>query len=177
MSFFLLFYLQILTIIVIFTYVVVKSGKKWVMPMLMGEFHHNIDEKGRLIIPNKFRDVLGESFIITKGIENCLFVYPQNEWNKIVSKLEKLPFTKKDARNFMRFFLAGATSIEFDKQGRVNISSNLIEYAGINKECIVIGVNDRLEIWSKENWDKFILDNEESLSDIAENLFDRDLDL
>ena len=123
--------------------------------MFMGEYHHNIDEKNRLIIPSKFRDDLGDSFVVTRGIENCLFVYPKEEWEKIVNKLTDIPFTKKDARVFMRFFLSGATTSEFDKQGRVNITSPLIDYANINKECVIIGAGDRLEIWALEAWNNF----------------------
>ncbi|MBE6153044.1 MAG: division/cell wall cluster transcriptional repressor MraZ [Firmicutes bacterium] len=140
--------------------------------MLMGEYHHNVDEKNRLIIPSKFRYELGEKFIITRGLDGCLFVYPLTEWNKITEQLNSLPFTKKDARAFMRFFLSGATECEFDRQGRVNIASPLITYANIEKECVIIGVNDRLEIWSKTNWEKFFNDKQDDLSDIAENLFE-----
>lgn len=142
--------------------------------MFIGEYHHSIDEKGRMIIPAKFREELGEEFIVTRGLENCLFVYPMTEWNLIVNKLNNLPFTKKDARNFMRFFLSGATQTEFDKQGRINIASPLIEYADLKKECVIVGVNDRLEIWSLDSWTNFLNTNEESLSDIAENLFEKD---
>lgn len=150
----------------------VNSGEKWGIFMFMGEYHHSIDEKGRMIIPSKFRLELGEQFVVTRGLENCLFVYSLAEWDKIVSKLKQLPFTKKDARNFNRFFLSGATVLEFDKQGRMNISAPLINYANLEKECVVVGVNDRIEIWSKSAWEKFFEDNSESLSDIAENLFD-----
>ncbi len=139
--------------------------------MLMGEFHHNIDEKNRLVIPSKFRSELGEEFIITRGLDKCLFIYSMSEWNKLVNKLNTLPFTQKNARNFTRFFLSGAINAEFDRSGRVSITSPLIEYADINKECVIIGASDRLEIWSKESWDKFLSDNEENFSDIAENLF------
>lgn len=139
--------------------------------MLMGEYHHNIDEKGRLIIPSKFRNDLGEKFIITRGLDKCLFVYSEEEWNKLIAKLKTLPFTNKDARNFTRFFLSGATVNEFDRQGRINISSSLVSYANLTKECVIIGANDRLEIWSEELWDNFIESNEDNLSDIAENLF------
>ena len=139
--------------------------------MFMGEYHHNIDDKGRMIIPSKFRYELGEKFIITKGLEGCIFVYPKNEWDLIISKLRTLPFTKKDARTFMRFFISSATECEFDKQGRINITSPLAAYADLTKECIVIGVNDRLEIWSKEKFEQTLAINEESLSDIADNLF------
>lgn len=140
--------------------------------MFMGEYHHNVDDKGRLIIPSKFRDDLGDNFIVTRGIENCLFAYSKEEWQKIVNKLETLPFTKKDARNFMRFFLSGASEAEFDKQGRINITSPLISYANIKKECIIVGTGDRIEIWSEENWNSFFDSAKDNMSDIAENLFE-----
>lgn len=139
--------------------------------MLMGEYHHNIDEKNRLVIPSKLRSELGEKFIVTRGLDRCLFVYSITEWNKIADKLKTLPFTQKDARNFTRFFLSGAADCELDRMGRVSITSPLIEYADITKECVIIGANDRIEIWSKESWDNFLSDNVDRLSDIAENLF------
>ena len=145
--------------------------------MLMGEYHHNIDDKGRLTIPSKFRDDLGEKFVITRGLENCLFAYSLEDFQKIVAELQKIPFTKKDARQFMRFFLSGATTIEFDKQGRINISSPLISYAGLKKECIIIGTGDRLEIWSSDNWNDFFDSTKDNMSDIAENLFSNNIDL
>jgi len=145
--------------------------------MFMGEYHHSIDEKGRLIIPSKFRNELGETFIVTRGIEKCLFVYSISEWDKIVTKLKSLPFTKQDARNFTRFFLSGATILEFDKQGRINISNPLATYANLEKECVIVGVNDRLEIWSLDSWNMFFQNNQENLSDIAENLFSNDNNL
>ena len=140
--------------------------------MFIGEYHHSIDDKGRLIIPSKFREELGNNFIITRGIENCLFVYSLDSWNEIVRKIESLPFTKKDARTFTRFFLSGASEAEFDKQGRINITSPLISYANITKECVVIGTGDRLEIWSEESWNDFFTSAKDSMSDIAENLFE-----
>lgn len=145
--------------------------------MFMGEYHHSIDEKGRIIIPSKFRDNLGEKFIVTRGLENCLFLYSEHSWNKIVDKLSTLPFTKKDARNFSRFFLSGATAVEFDKQGRINIATPLISYANLKKECVVVGVGDRLEIWSENDWNSFFDSNKDSMSEIAENLFTVDIDL
>jgi len=156
---------------------VVECGEKWGDFMLMGEYHHNIDEKNRLIIPSKFRYELGEKFIVTRGLDGCLFVYPLNEWDKITNQLNTLPFTKKDARAFSRFFLSGATECEFDRQGRINIPTPLISYASLKKECVIIGVNDRLEIWSKDLWEKFFNDNEEALSDIAENLFESNVSM
>ena len=138
----------------------------------MGEYHHNIDEKGRLTLPSKFRDDLGEEFVVTRGFEGSLFVYPQKEWEKISARLNSLPFTKKNARDFKRFFLSGATATVFDKQGRINITSPLISYADLIKECVIIGVGDHLEIWSLENWNNFYDTNKDELSDIAEDLFD-----
>lgn len=142
--------------------------------MFMGEYHHSIDEKGRIIIPSKIRYDLGENFIVTRGLDNCLFVYPKDEWVEIINKYKMLPNTK-DARNFMRFFLSGATTLEFDKQGRINIPDPLVKFADLKKDCVIIGVNERLEIWSKEHWDNFLLENESNLTDIADNLFKKDL--
>ena len=155
----------------------VDSGEKWGMFMFMGEYHHTIDEKGRIIIPSKFREELGEKFIITRGIENCLFVYSLESWKNITNKLETLPFTKKDARQFVRFFLSGATTAEFDKQGRVNITSPLITYANLQKDCVIIGTGDRLEIWSQEDWNAFFDSAASNMSDIAENLFNESVNL
>ena len=155
----------------------VAGGEKWGIYMFLGEYHHSIDDKGRLIIPAKFRSELGDKFIITRGIENCLFAYPEKRWEEIVHKLESLPFTKKDARNFTRFFLSGATVAEFDKQGRVNITSPLINYASIEKDCVIIGTGDRLEIWSEDAWNSFFNSASINMSDIAENLFNESVDL
>lgn len=145
--------------------------------MFIGEYHHSIDDKGRLIIPSKFRSELGEKFILTRGIENCLFAYSETNWTKIINKLETLPFTKKDARAFIRFFLSGATIAEFDKQGRINITSPLISYANINKECVIIGAGDKIEIWSEESWNDFFTSAKDNMSDIAENLFNESVSL
>ncbi|MEG0794662.1 MAG: division/cell wall cluster transcriptional repressor MraZ [Bacilli bacterium] len=140
--------------------------------MLMGEFHHNIDEKGRLVIPTKYREELGTEFVITRGLEKCLYIYSLSEWEKLVSKLNTLPFTKKDARTFIRSFFSGATVCEFDKMGRINITSPLVSYADLIKECVIIGVNDRLEIWKEESFKTFMDTNSETLEDIAEHLFE-----
>ncbi len=140
--------------------------------MLIGEFHIRLDEKGRLIIPSKFRTEIGKEFIVTRGLDKCLFVYSMKEWENIVNKLSTLPFTKKDARDFLRFFLSGATVCEFDKQGRINITSPLVKYANLNKDCVIIGVNERLEIWSEEEFNAFLEKNEDNFSNIAENLFE-----
>ena len=144
--------------------------------MFMGEYHQKVDDKGRLTIPSKIRYELGESFIITRGLDGCLFVYKKETWENIVNKYQELP-NVKDARNFMRFFLSGANMLEFDKQGRINISSPLIKYAGLVKDCIIIGVGDRLEIWSKDRWEDFILNNEDNLSEMADNLFSSNLNI
>lgn len=145
--------------------------------MLMGEFHHNLDEKGRIIIPSRLREELGESVIITRGLEDCLFIYSEKEWLKVASKLKELPFTKKDARSFTRMLLSGAINADFDKQGRIKIASVLLDYASLEKECVIIGVNDRLEIWSKEKWNGFIDYASENLSDLADHLFETNFEV
>lgn len=144
--------------------------------MLLGEFHHNIDDKGRLVVPTKFREELGSEFIITRGIEKCLYVYSLEEWEKLVSKLNTLPFTKKVTRTFTRFFYSGATACIFDKSGRMSITSPLVSYAGLDKECIIIGVNDHLEIWDSKAFNEFMMNNSDVIEDIAESLFSGDND-
>jgi MraZ protein len=138
----------------------------------MGEYHHNLDDKSRLVIPSNFRYELGSKFIITRGLEHCLYVYSTSEWEKIVAKLQELPFTKKDVRTFIRAFFSGANTCDVDASGRIVLTQNQTEYADITKECVVIGANDRVEIWSKDNWNKELNDNNDKLSDLAENLFD-----
>lgn len=140
--------------------------------MLMGEYYHSIDEKNRLIIPSKIRSELGNTYIITRGIDKCLFIYSLNEWQKVVDKLSTLPFTKKDARNFSRFLLSGASKGEFDKQGRIVLTSQLMSYANLTKDVVIIGVNERLEVWNKSDYEEFINNNIDSFSLIAENLFE-----
>ncbi|SHJ63029.1 MraZ protein [Anaerobranca californiensis DSM 14826] len=143
--------------------------------VFLGEYQHSIDDKGRVIIPAKFRDSLGRKFIVTRGLDNCLFVYPENEWAIMEEKLKKLPLTKGDARAFVRFLFSGATECELDKQGRILIPQNLREFAQINKDCVIIGVSNRVEIWSKENWEKYSLDAEQSFDEIAEKIVDFDI--
>ena len=121
--------------------------------MLTGEFNHSIDAKGRLIIPSKLRESLGEHFVITKGMDGCLFLYPENEWEAFEDKLRTLPLTNKKARDFKRFFLGSAVEGELDKQGRVLISSSLRAYASLDKEVVLAGVLDKVEIWSKDKWE------------------------
>ncbi len=140
--------------------------------MFMGEFQHSIDEKGRMIIPAKFRDTLGANFIITRGLDNCLFVYPSEDWTALEQKLKALSLMKSDARAFTRFFFSGATECELDKQGRVNIPNSLREHAKLDKDCIVIGVSNRVEIWDKETWNGYAQQSQESFNEIAEKLVD-----
>ena len=143
--------------------------------MFMGEYRHTIDSKGRLIIPARFREGLGDSFVATKGLDNSLFLYPQTEWSLLEQKLKSLPFTKADARAFVRFFFSGATECEMDKQGRVLITTNLRDYAGIERDVVVIGVSTRVEIWSQENWEKYSQAAEQAYEEIAEKIVDLDL--
>ena len=150
--------------------IVVVSGLKWQKVgdfMFMGEYNYTIDDKGRITIPSKLRDGLGHDFIITRGLDKCLFVYPAYEWENVIKKYKELPNTK-DARNYMRFLLSGATENEFDKQGRINVALPLRKYANLNKECVIIGVGERLEIWDKETWQK--CDENISADEIAENM-------
>ena len=134
--------------------------------MLTGEFNHSIDAKGRLIIPSKFRDILGEDFVITKGLDGCLFLYPNNEWKIFEEKLRTLPLTNKNARTFTRFFLGSAVDGGLDKQGRVLISS----FAGLEKEVVLVGVLDRVEIWDKAKWDENNAVVEEDMDEIASQM-------
>lgn len=121
--------------------------------MFMGEYNHTIDAKGRVIVPSKFRETLGDEFVVTKGLDGCLFVYDNNEWAAFEEKLKSLPITNKDARQFVRFFLAGAASVEVDKQGRILLPGSLREFAELIKDVVLIGVGSRIEIWSKERWE------------------------
>ncbi len=143
--------------------------------MFMGEYHHNVDTKGRLIVPAKFRDDLGEMFVLTRGLDQCLFGYPLNEWKIIEEKLKGLPMTKKDARAFTRFFFSGATECEIDKQGRINISSPLLNYAKLEKECVILGVSNRIEIWSQDIWNDYFSESADSFAEIAENMIGFDI--
>ena len=143
--------------------------------MFMGEYQHTIDIKGRMIVPAKFREELGSQFVVTRGLDKCLFIYPMEEWNEVEEKLKKLPLTKKDARAFTRFFFSGAVECDIDKQGRINIPQTLRTYADLDKDCVVIGVSNRVELWSKEVWETYFQESEDSFADIAENLMDFDI--
>ena len=138
--------------------------------MLIGEYEHSLDAKGRLIMPAKLRSDIGDRFIITKGLDGCLFGFSQSEWTNFEEKLKTLPLTNKNARDFVRFFLSGATECEIDKQGRFLIPNNLREYANMEKEVIIIGVGTRIEIWNREKWNKYNSDENISADSIAENM-------
>ena len=138
--------------------------------MLIGEYEHSVDAKGRLIMPAKLREEIGEKFVITKGLDGCLFAYSLKEWQSFEEKLKTFPLTNKDSRALVRFFLAGAIECEIDKQGRFLISSNLREFAELEKEVIIIGVLNRLEIWSKNKWKKYSEEKNKSADEIAENI-------
>ncbi|MFD0943243.1 division/cell wall cluster transcriptional repressor MraZ [Savagea faecisuis] len=140
--------------------------------MFMGEHVHTIDLKGRIIIPAKFREHLNDGFILTRGMDGCLFGYPPQEWIQFEEKLKKLSIAKKDARAFTRFFFSGATEVKIDKQGRINIPTTLRQHAALEKECVIIGVSNRIEIWSQDRWDEYFTMSEDAFNDIAENLFD-----
>ncbi|MCI8836690.1 MAG: division/cell wall cluster transcriptional repressor MraZ [Hungatella sp.] len=120
--------------------------------MFMGEYNHTVDAKGRLIVPSKFREQLGDEFVVTKGLDGCLFVYENTEWKILEEKLKSLPLTNANARKITRFFLAGATLCEVDKQGRILLPAVLREFAKIEKDAVMVGVGNRIEIWSKESW-------------------------
>lgn len=138
--------------------------------LFYGEYQHSVDQKGRIIIPAKFREGLGEKFIITKGLDNCLFVYSENEWLNLESKLRSLPFTNKDARAFVRFFFAGASECELDKQGRILIPQNLREHGKLDKDVYIIGVSTRVEIWDKTKWEEYSSEDNISPDEIAEKM-------
>lgn len=137
--------------------------------MFIGEYTHAIDKKNRIIIPSKFREQLNDKFIITKGLDGCLYVYTTEEWSNLEEKLKKLPLTNKNARAFVRFFFSGANEINVDKQGRALISQSLLSYAKIKKEVVSIGVSNRIEIWSKENWEEYN-NSDINMDEIAEQM-------
>lgn len=122
--------------------------------MFMGEYSHTIDTKGRLIVPSKFRELLGDEFVLTKGLDGCLSIYPMDEWKAFEEKLKALPLTNKNARTFSRFFVAGATACELDKQGRILVPATLREFAGLEKDVVLTGNITRIEIWSKAKWNE-----------------------
>lgn len=138
--------------------------------MFIGEYKHNLDSKGRMAVPVKFRNLLQEGAVVTRGLDNCLFLYPKEQWEKIAQKLANLPISQSKARAFSRLMLAGAMSIDFDSQGRINLPEYLREFASLKKKAIVAGLYDRLEIWDEEAWEKYKKGAESESSEIAETL-------
>ena len=137
--------------------------------MFMGEYNHTVDAKGRLIVPSKFRDQLGDEFVVTKGLDGCSFGYTLDDWSPIEEKFRNISMTSKDARKFSRFFFAGAASCEVDKQGRILLPPVLREYADLQKDVVLVGVLSRVEIWSKDRWLENTYDEDE-MDDIAEHM-------
>ena len=140
--------------------------------MLIGEFHHNLDDKNRLAMPSKLLSDLGTEVIVTRGFEKCLMVYPISKWNDMIAKFSELPVTKVSARKFMRIFLSSATSCKFDSQNRICISSILLKYAGIQKNATILGLDDHAEIWSEDAYNEFLDDNLQDFAEIAEELYE-----
>jgi len=142
--------------------------------VFMGEHQHSLDKKGRLIIPSKFREILTEKyedkFVITRGLDNCLFLYPPDEWREIERKIKSLSMLKRESRAFKRFLISGAVECVLDKQGRIMIPVNLRHYARIEKDIVLIGAAEKIEIWSKENWQVYSKKAEESFEEIAQEL-------
>lgn len=138
--------------------------------MFMSEYNHSIDAKGRMIVPAKFREALGNDFIVTQGLDGCLFVFPNSEWQVFEEKLRGLPVSNKDARKFSRFFLAGAASVEIDNQGRILLPAVLRKFAGLEKEAVVVGVGSRVEIWDKSRWEENT--SFDDMDEIAEHMAD-----
>ncbi len=138
--------------------------------MFIGEFHHKLDNKGRMAIPAKFRDVLKNGAVITRGLDSCLTIYPKNNWLILAEKLSSLPIVKSNSRAFARFMLSGATEINLDKQGRVLVPEYLREYSMLKKEIIIVGLFDKIEIWPKSRWAKYRDNTEKKSSQIAEKL-------
>ena len=147
-----------------------KYIKLGITLMLLGEFKHNLDSKSRLTIPAKLRMELGEKPVLTRGLDNCLFIYPHRDWQLFMEKMNNLPLGQKKARDFKRFILSGACEIEIDEMGRVLIPESLKKYAKLEKSVVVIGVQDRIELWSENVWNKYIEKKEKLSGDIAEGL-------
>ena len=140
--------------------------------MLIGEYHHNLDSKNRLTMPVKILSELGSEIILARGFEHSIMVYPIKKWESVIEKFSELSITKSDTRKFMRILLSGATSCKFDSQNRICIPQVLKSYADINKECVIIGLDDHLEIWSEEAYSNFLNDNLDLFSDIAEKIYE-----
>lgn len=143
--------------------------------MFMGEYNHSIDPKGRIIVPAKFRESLGDAFVVTQGLDGCLFVYPEEEWQAFEEKLKTLPMANKDARKFVRFFLAGAAQLEVDKQGRILLPATLRKFAGLEKDCALVGVGSRVEIWDKDRWETST--TYDDMDEVAEHMMELGLSI
>ncbi len=138
--------------------------------MFIGEYQHSVDQKGRVAVPAKFRATLKKGAVVTKGLDNCLFLYPKKDWEELANKIASLPISQKDARDFGRFLLAGAMDVDIDKQGRINLPGYLKEYAKIKNNAVVAGLYNRLEIWNKKDWETYKGGAEKDSADIAEHL-------
>ena len=138
--------------------------------MFIGEYQYNLDEKGRLFIPVSYKNQIGAKLIVARGLEQCLYIYTTTEWEKLISKISDLSFTKKSNREFSRMFLSGAFEYEIDSKGRVNLDTKLLSHANLQKECILIGAGNRIEIWSQEIWNKYYEEHEEIIEEISEEL-------
>ena len=138
--------------------------------MFIGEYQYNLDDKGRLFIPVTYKNEIGAKLIVARGLEKCLYIYTLTEWNSLIAKISDLSFTKKSNREFSRMFLSGAFEYEIDSKGRVNLDSKLLSHAELTKECIILGAGSRIEIWSKEVWDKYYDEHEEIIEEISEEL-------
>ena len=140
--------------------------------MLIGEYHYNLDAKGRLAIPAKLRHELGDNAIVTRGLDSCLFIYPRKEWDALIEHLNNLPLTQSNSRAFSRFMLAGAIEADIDQQGRILIPDYLRKFASLNKKLVIAGVNNRLEIWDENLWNEYRTKTERDVNEIAEKLID-----
>ncbi len=140
--------------------------------VLMGEFSHSLDDKGRITIPARLREDLDVHFVMTKGLDGCLFLYPMNEWHKLEERLKALPLTNANARAFQRLFLAGAQDVEVDRQSRVTVPPRLREYAGVNRDVVLVGVSNRVELWSQDNWQAYQVKAQAAYEDVAEKMVD-----
>ncbi len=138
--------------------------------MFIGEYNHSIDSKGRLAIPAKFRSQLKGGAVVTRGLDNCLFLYPKKQWIELADKLSKLPISKSNTRAFSRLMLAGAMDVDFDNQGRIMIPEYLRKFSGLSKKAVVTGLYDRLEVWDETKWNKYKTSTEKKSNSIAEGL-------
>jgi len=150
------------------------SGVKWGRVAqtkgFVGEYLHSVDQKGRVALPAKFREALGSRFIVARGLDKCLYVYPEDEWEKVLEKVGSMPLNQRDSRAFARYFLSGASEGEPDRQGRVVLPPNLRQYAGLTKDVYFLGVGTRVEIWDKDTWDRIKVEMEESFTNLAESV-------